>query len=221
MERKSPIVKNIATAGSAAAEHRHPAQQLGGVRPQHFSPDRIKHVLPVSPFLDQPRPLELPHMMRDSPLGHARDRAQLLAGALFFLPDRLEQRHPARIRQCFGHRVELTRRQCGLAFSSRHCLIPIKLSGRPVKGSHMKCYWSSWVETRRGWRTACSAAALSPARERRVLKERERVSVGILELDGPAAWRLGDGRQQLHAADDQPLGRRVDASLGETEHDLR
>jgi hypothetical protein len=53
------------------------------------------------------------------------------------------------------------------------------------------------------------------------LKERERMAVGILELDGPAPRRLCNGRQQLHAAGDERLGHRVNPSFVEAEQAVR
>ena len=65
-----------------------------------------------------------------------------------------------------------------------------------------------------------SIRQLASARQRLELIERERVSVGILELDGPATGRFGNGGQQLHAAGGQGLHGGVDTSFIEAEHDL-
>jgi hypothetical protein len=74
-------------------------------------------------------------MVRHGAFRNPRLGAQFLAGAFALLPDQFEQRHPARIRDRFGHGLKLIPRQGGLSASAWHGLTDIKLSGRPVKAA--------------------------------------------------------------------------------------
>jgi hypothetical protein len=117
-----------------AAEAGDSTQQLGRVGRHHFTANFVEHVLTVAPFLDQPGAHEFSYMVRHGAFRNPRLRTQFLTRALAFLADRFQQRHPPGIGQGFGNRFKLTRRQHGLRVARGHCLTPIELPGRPVKG---------------------------------------------------------------------------------------